>query len=124
MKKFLLIFIILCIATKSYAFSTIGFRAFSSATKVSCAVVGGTQALNKKGELLDSFNPTISTARVYSMGTKGLANYSATGLSVKQVQIYCFATTAPTSPAVVKMFFDRIETNYFPISSMFLFAAP
>jgi hypothetical protein len=124
MKKFLWTLLMLSIATSSFAYSKIGFRAYSSATAVSCAVVGGTQAMNNRQEMLDSFNPVISTARVYLLGTKGFANYSATGLSVKQAQIYCFATLTPTNAAVVKMFFDGAESRFFPLSSMFLFVAP
>jgi hypothetical protein len=123
MKSFFLVLVLLLIAVQVQAFSKIGMRAYSSATTVSCSLVGGTQAVNNRLELLESFNPVISTARTYNLGTKGFANYSATGLSAKQVKIYCYSTLAPSTPQVIKMFFDGLETQTFPLSDMFLFVS-
>ena len=123
MKKFILMLVIFAFATTSFAFTKVGMRAYSSATNVSCSFVGGTQAQNARMEMLESFNPTIATARTYNLGTQGYANYSAVGLSVKQVKIYCYSTVAPSTPAVTKMFFDGSETYTFPLSEIFLFVS-
>lgn len=124
MKKFLLLVILLLVAVQVQAFSKIGMRAYSSATNVSCSFLGGTQAQNARMEMLESFNPVMATARTYNLGTKGYANYSAVGLSNKQVKINCYSTNAPSTPQVVKMFFDGSETRVFPLSEMFLFVSP
>jgi hypothetical protein len=122
MKKiiFPLFAIILCLPLVSFANSPdkISFRAISSASPVTCKVLGmpsESLAKNDNGQFLQAFRPRASKSRVLSLGTKGMVNYSTTQVSYFLVQ--CHTNNVASTPVDVKVFMDAVETYFFTVGS-------
>ena len=118
MKKFLLImFLLLCMPTLAFAatFEKIGYRAYSTASAVTCYVQGGEMGKDLyTGASRNAFDIWKSSLRTLALGTKGFKNYSAHSLA-NVVSFQCY--NASNAATLVKVFFDSVETTYFPMSS-------
>lgn len=126
MKKLCWAILLLFMATTVHAASNakIGFRAYSSATKVACAVISGSTGVTSRGDSTPLFAPVWSTARYLYLGTKGFANYSSGAFETKVLRADCFSSTSPNTSVRTKMFVSGNETRYLTIYDFLLFVNP
>lgn len=122
MKKLAALIVVLLLPTFALASvpSKIGFRAISSAYSVTCGVFG--QGAKLRREIQDSrisaapiqgFAPDPTKSRIYTLGTKGFANYSTNGLIAARWTCNITGTTATNN---VKVFMDGVETYFLTTS--------
>lgn len=102
MKRFIVLFALL-IPSVSFGATTLGFQAYSSATKVTCSAVSASGG-----------NYVYGTEKHISLGTKGYGNYSSKYSG--EVFVRCYQTLAPSTLAAVKSFVNNTAANYFPLT--------
>lgn len=107
----LMFLMLMVLACSAFAYTTVGFRAYSSAATIgtSCSYVYGTSYAD--GSFL------VQTGATLSLGTKGTASF--TPKVDYDYKITCHKSSDGTSvPA--KMFFDTESANIFPLSTFLL----
>ena len=111
MKRFLAIVCLVLIAVPAFAYNTVGFRAYSTATNVgtTCAVIGGIRA--EDGTFV------VREVVTMSLGTKGTGSF--TPVLNRDYQINC-AKTSDGTAAAAKLFFDVEATTFMPLSTFLL----
>jgi len=117
MKRILIAIALLAVsATQVFAVTTtkLGFGAYSTQTPVTCTVFGTDKLANVSGTQVPIFAPKSDFSRTYSLGTKGMANYST--LAVKVAKFVC-VNTGTSTPVNVKVFLNGIETYFLTTSS-------
>jgi len=119
MKKLILLALLLITFTAtSYAArpEKYGFRAYSTATPVTCTVFGGKALLTKdrNGYPIQGHAPDTSYSRSYSLGTKGFANHSTAG---QMSFTFTCVNTGTSTEIPVKVFMDGIETYFLTMDS-------
>jgi hypothetical protein len=113
--KRLILAILLVAITASTALADrpdkIGFRAYSSASSITCGVFGGKAVLTKdtNGHPIQGHAPNTTYARTYLLGTKGFVNHSTAGQA--SVAFTC-TVTGSTTTAPVKVFMNGVETYF------------
>lgn len=120
MKAFILTVVLLLVTAGILAAATsdpekIGFRAYSSATSVTCQVFGQPRYLarDSNNQVIQEFAPTSAYSRTYLLGTKGFGNYST--IVIKQLRFTCTTTGASTA-ARVKVFLSGVESYFLTLS--------
>lgn len=117
MKRILTAIALLAVsATQVFATTTtkIGFRAYSTQTPVTCNIFATDKLANVSGTQVPIFAPKSDFSRSYSLGTKGMANYST--LKVRAVKYSC-VNTGTSTLVNVKVFLNGIETYFLTASS-------
>lgn len=114
MKKIIVLALLASLATTSafaFSFSSVSFRAYSTATPMSCSVLAG-------DSFDDYFVPFPGNSTLLSLGTKGIGTYTVKNNDSKLL-VCCFPTVAglgstTTTRVPVKMFFNGSESFVFP----------
>lgn len=96
--------------------TSLGFRAYTSATSVDCGIFGTNQIMPKdyNGVVIQNVSPDPSLSRTAVLGTKGFYNYST--LNVTNVTFTC-RKTGTSEPISVKVFMNAVETHFLTLDS-------
>jgi hypothetical protein len=120
MKTTILAIIMVLVASLANAaeITKLGFRAWSSASNITCMVFGQSDRLKHDGDgktRIQGFSPNDTYSRTYSLGTKGFGHYSGAGyagnINLTAAKFDCRVTGTSTFMPV-KVFFNDIETYW------------
>lgn len=102
------ILVLLAVSAGATDLNSLGFRAYSTATPVTCTVFGASDKQKS-----DNF-----TTRSYSLGTKGFGNFSASMQSGRWNHIkFTCVDTGTSTLRKVKVYFNHIETYFLTLDS-------